>query len=130
LAAEAAKFEFIRAAMPPIGQGAAQMLQLSRQFPQHGQWVTYEGLQSSTDTTLARLCRFLGVSDSETIVVECVERSRFERMSGGRKPGETDLTSFHRTGQVGTWRDTLTEEMNALILEQLGWTFPHFGWTP
>jgi hypothetical protein len=27
-------------------------------------------------------------------------------------------------------RDILTPEMNQVILAQLGWMFPHFGWRP
>jgi hypothetical protein len=29
---------------------------------------------------------------------------------------------------VGDWRSTLTPEMNRLVLQELGWMFPLFGW--
>jgi hypothetical protein len=31
---------------------------------------------------------------------------------------------------VGGWMSTLTPEMNELILRELGWMFPVFGWKP
>lgn len=36
---------------------------------------------------------------------------------------------FLRKGVVGDWRTTIPEPINALILNRLGWTFGHFGWT-
>jgi hypothetical protein len=51
-------------------------------------------------------------------------------MSGGRHQGQAKEGAFLRKGVAGDWRSTLTPEMNALVLKDLGWMFPHFGWEP
>ena len=30
----------------------------------------------------------------------------------------------------GDWRTTFSTEMNAMILQSLGWMYPQFGWRP
>jgi hypothetical protein len=41
-----------------------------------------------------------------------------------------DRRAFYRKGVAGDWRSTLTEDMGALIVTELGWMYPQFGWTP
>ena len=64
------------------------------------------------------------------MVDEAVAKSSFAAMSGGRQAGSTQNGSFFRKGVVGDWRSTLTPEMNDMIMREMGWMFPHFGWTP
>jgi hypothetical protein len=47
-----------------------------------------------------------------------------------RAAGVTQDGSFFRKGVVGDWRPTLTPAMSDIILHDLDWTFPAFGWTP
>ena len=72
--------------------------------------VRYEDLHDHPGRELARLARFMGVDDSEPVLARCIESASFERLSGGRSPGEHDPTSFFRKGIAGEWRSLFGEE--------------------
>lgn len=126
----AAKDAFIRSALPSLAEGARAMLALREQHPAHARIVTYEALQSAPAPALAELFRFLGVSDDTDIVTSCLARTSFATQTGGRPAGTVQNGSFFRSGRAGDWRSTLTPAMNDLMLRELGWMFPHFGWQP
>jgi len=126
----AAKTAFIASALDSLDNGARTMLGLAKQFPSDCLTVTYERMRAATPPVAAELFRFLGVADSDDIVANCVARTSFTALSGGRAPGETQDGSFFRKGVVGDWRSTFTPEMNALMLRRLGWMYPSFGWVP
>jgi hypothetical protein len=126
----AAKIAFLRGAFPSIAEGARSMLALARQHPADCTIVTYEALRHAPAPELARLFRFLGVSDAEAIVADCLARTEFKVMAGGRAAGQEKSGSFFRKGVAGGWTSTLTQAMNELVLQELGWMFPHFGWQP
>lgn len=124
----AAKTAFLRSAFPSLQQGTRTMLALAEQDPADCMIVTYEVLRSEPAPTAARLFRLLGVSDDDAVVADCVARTSFAALSGGRPSGVTQNGSFFRKGVVGDWPSTLSPEMNAMILAELGWMFPRFGW--
>jgi hypothetical protein len=126
----AAKTEFIRTAFPSLNEGARTMLALREKFPSHCTIVTYERMHAATAPVAAELFGFLGVADDDAVVAECVARTSFAAMSGGRAPGERREGSFFRSGVVGDWTTTFDAGMNAMMLRELGWMYPHFGWTP
>jgi Sulfotransferase family len=126
----AAKTAFITSAFPALDNGARTMLTLVDQFPPDCMNVTYEQMRAATAPVAAALFRFLGVAAGDDLVADCVARTSFGALSGGRSPGEVQSGSFFRKGVVGDWRSTFTAEMNAMILGKLGWMYPHFGWTP
>lgn len=72
--------------------------------------VRYEDLHADTLGRAAEIFRFIGVSDEPADVSAATEASSFERLSGGRKKGEKDAASHYRRGEVGGWRDELSEE--------------------
>ena len=92
--------------------------------------VTYESLLRAAVPILAHLCRFLGVRDDSEIIADCVARTRFAVSTGGRAAGIAQDGAFLRKGVAGDWTATLTPAMNEMVLDQLGWMFPRFGWTP
>lgn len=126
----AAKTAFIRSALPSLAEGARAMIALSQNRPEHCVTVTYEGLRRSPEPTLARLFRFLGVSDRKELVEDCLAQTSFAALTRGRPAGVEQSGSFFRKGVVGDWTSTLTPEMNEMVLRELGWMFPHFGWPP
>jgi hypothetical protein len=126
----AAKTAFIASALDSLDNGARTMLGLAKQFPADCMNVTYERMRAATASVAAELFRFLGVADSDDIVADCVARTSFATLSGGRAPGQTQDGSFFRKGVVGDWRSTFTPEMSALMLRRLGWMYPSFGWVP
>lgn len=67
----------------------------------------YESLLAEPHAGVARLLGFLGVDDSASAVERCVAAASFERLSGGRSPGQADQASHFRKGVAGDWREGL-----------------------
>jgi LPS sulfotransferase NodH len=126
----AAKMEFLRGAMPSLAQGARAMIAFGEHNPDSYAMVTYEALQRDPQPVVAGLFRLLGVSDESAVVADCLQRTSFAVATGGRPAGVAANGSFFRKGIAGDWRSTLTPAMNDLMIQELGWMFPHFGWEP
>lgn len=71
--------------------------------------VRYEDMHSFPEIEVKRMLSFLRVDDSESSINKCINASTFESLSGGRKRGQIDENSHYRRGEVGGWRDSLTE---------------------
>ncbi len=124
-----AKRAFVRLALPSLHNGTQAVLALRKAYPPDCLLVTYEQMRGTPAPIAARLFRFLGVSDADRIVTECVAQTSFAAMSGGPSlVGEAERP-FLRKGVVGDWRSTLTPDMNEMILQALEWSFIEFGWT-
>jgi hypothetical protein len=126
----AAKIAFIASALSSLDNGARTMFALNEQYPADCMIVTYEHMREAPVLVATQLFRFLGVAHDDAVVAECVARSSFTALSGGRAPGVTQDGSFFRKGVSGDWGATFTPEMNAMMLNALGWMFPRFGWKP
>ena len=70
--------------------------------------IRYEALLEDGVAELGRIFRFLGADDSPDIARRCLEAQDFERLTGGRKPGDEDSNAFLRSGTAGGWRDVFT----------------------
>ncbi len=127
---DTAKAGFIRLALPSLQAGTRQTLALRERYPADCMVVTYESLRAAPEREAAALFRFLGVSDHADTVAQAVARTAFTALSGGRPPGTPQDGAFLRSGIVGGWRATFTPAMSDLILNELGWAFPLFGWQP
>jgi hypothetical protein len=123
-----AKTGFIRSALPSLAQGGRAMLSLCETMPADCMVVTYEALLKAPVPEAVRLFRFLGVAHDEAVVADCIARTSFAAMTGGRPAGTEQNGAFFRKGVAGDWRSTLSPAMNDMVLAELGWTFPHFGW--
>lgn len=121
---------FLHSALPSLSEGARVVQSFGQQHAEALRVVTYERLRQAPAPAVAEIFRFLGLAADEDIVADCLERTSFVKASGGRPPGVAQNGAFVRNGMVGDWRTTLTPEMNDLILRELGWMFPYFGWTP
>jgi hypothetical protein len=126
----AAKFAFIRLALPSLDQGARAIIDLAERFPADFMLVTYENLRRTPQLLVSNMFRFLSVSDASHIVADCVARTSFAALSGGREAGTEQNGAFFRKGVAGDWASTLAPEMSQLVSRELGWMFPHFGWKP
>lgn len=124
-----AKFAMIQRALPSLNDGARTMLELRRKTPDSCTIVTYEAMHAAPAAVAADLFRFLGVSDQDDIVACCVAETSFAAQAG-RPAGEGRNGTFLRKGIVGDWRSTLSPETSDMILRELGWMFPEFGWMP
>ena len=123
-----AKIAFIRSALPSLGEGARAMLAFGDRHPSAYRLVTYERLLQEPRPAIAGLFRFLDLADDGETVDACLARTSFAAATGGRPAGVAQNGAFLRKGVAGDWRSTLTAEMNDLVLRDLGWSFPHFGW--
>jgi hypothetical protein len=92
--------------------------------------VRYEDLVRDPSGELARVFRFLGAATDETRLADIVRRSSFEALSGGRKPGVEDQSSFYRKGAPGDWCNHLTEEALAIVTEECGPALRLAGYAP
>ncbi len=119
---------FFRHALPSIAAGMRAMMTFEAEQPASYRMVTYEGLRRNPETVIADLFEFLGVSHDPETVRACLSDTSFSKVTGGREAGMGQNGAFLRKGVVGDWRTTLTPEMNDLILRELGWMFPYFGW--
>jgi len=124
----AAKHAFIKAALPSLGEGARAMMTFGERHPQDYALVTYEELLRDPAPKLAALFRLLGVSDREEVVADCIAKTNFKTLSGGREPGDAKDGAFFRKGVAGEWRATFSAEMNREVLREVGWMFSTFGW--
>jgi hypothetical protein len=125
---EAEKTAYVTTAAAVIGDGARNMITLQDRYPGDSMIVTYEALHHTPTAIVSRLFQFLDVPDGDAIVNECLARTAFAAQTGGRMQGEEATRAFHRKGVIGGWEATLTPDMNALVLRELGWMFPRFGW--
>jgi hypothetical protein len=123
-----AKSAFVRSAVAAVGQFLRALLDLRRRFPADAMIVTYEDLSCTPDTALAQMFRFLGVTDATEVVARSIEQTRFASMNGGRPSGEERSGSFFRKGVAGDWVTTLTPELSAMVVKEIGWMFAEFGW--
>jgi hypothetical protein len=124
----AAKLKFVRDACPQLHEGARRMLALRETFPADSMIVTYETMLAEPARIAGELFRFLGVAVSDEIVADTVRRTSFSALAGGRAAGAEQSGVFFRKGVAGDWHTTLDSETGALIVRELGWMFPKFGW--
>ncbi len=91
--------------------------------------IRYEDLLAEPER-IADVFRFLGVNDSLEIVRACVEANTFERLSQGRKRGETDATSHFRKGEAGDWVNHFTLEDRLAFVGVAGTDLIDLGYEP
>jgi len=125
---DASPMDFILHSLGPMIQGTKAMLALCSQYPSACAIVSYEALIADPKTSVSRLFDFLGVESTSNIVDACLAKTAFSSLSGGRAPGEGRNSEFFRKGVVGDWKETLTPEINRVILDAMGEWFPFFGW--
>jgi hypothetical protein len=90
--------------------------------------LRYEDLLADTPRQARRLLEFIGANAGDKIVSSCVEASSFEAMSGGRRRGEEDVTSFVRKGTAGDWGRWLTDEQATRFDECAGEMLERLGY--
>ncbi|MFQ5460535.1 MAG: sulfotransferase [Anaerolineae bacterium] len=66
--------------------------------------VRYERLHADPAGQVRRMLAHLGLPADEETTSRAVSEASFERLTGGRTPGQEDPASFFRKGAVGDWR--------------------------
>ena len=103
---------FLETSAQQWAQETAKGHAAAERWPEQVVELRYEDLLEHPTAALARLARFLGVSDDPGVLEECLAAADFGKLSGGRSPGEEERGSFFRKGVAGDWRehfDPLTE---------------------
>ncbi|XP_042263832.1 cytosolic sulfotransferase 3-like [Thunnus albacares] len=82
-------------------------------------YLFYEDLIENTEQELSRLCSFLGLSPSEELKKQVIEKVLFDNMKKNKMVnGSNDevfdfkISPFMRKGKVGDWRNHFTVEQN------------------
>eukprot|EP00064_Thunnus_orientalis_P001938 superscaffoldBa00000133_g1942 len=82
-------------------------------------YLFYEDLIENTERELSRLCSFLGLSPSDELKKQVIEKVLFDNMKKNKMVnGSNDevfdfkISPFMRKGKVGDWRNHFTVEQN------------------
>lgn len=110
----------------------SQRLRKGRAFadrcPERYREVRYEDLHGDPVAVIRSMLSFLGADDSAESIAACREAGSFERLSGGRKRGDEDGTSFYRKGVPGNWKTALDDESLAVFEEHAGDFLRKYGY--
>jgi Sulfotransferase domain len=90
--------------------------------------VRYEDMHRDDGNIVRRCLEHIGVDNSESSVELCVQSGSFEKLSGGRKRGETDSKSFYRSGTVGDWQNHLEPSLARRCCQAVKSLMDHFGY--
>lgn len=89
--------------VPGWARHVLNVRQAARECGAHLHEVRYERLIQEGPAEAAALFEALGVDASTARVAQALEACRFEKLSGGRKPGESDAGSHFRSGTARQW---------------------------
>jgi len=96
-------------------------LRAEERWPEKFMRVRYEDLAEDGTTTIRRLFDFLDISIDNQRADGIRDATRFERYSGGRRPGEPGGEGrFYRLGIVGGWQRSLSPVDQSVTLEAAG----------
>ena len=96
-----------------------QYIQLSEKKPTSVLMVRYENLKLDSKSELNKILGFLGAKHSSILVDRILKRNSFGKLSGGRREGEEDTSSFFRKGIIGDWKNHF-DEGNVEVFKQYG----------
>jgi hypothetical protein len=88
--------------------------------------LRYEDLLDRPHETVAAVFNFLGVDTAPAAA--CIEAASFEKLSGGRKPGQEDQASFFRKGIKGDWRNHMDAELERAFVKATGGLMAELGY--
>lgn len=96
--------------------------------PERCHMLRYEDLITSGPSTLESLFRFLEVDASDHIVEGCLSGAAFETLSGGRKRGQENPSSFFRKGTIGDWKNHFDKTSEKAFVEIAGSWLARLGY--
>lgn len=86
-------------------------------------WLKYEDMKKNLAATIRNMVEFLGLQTSEKEIADITESAQFEKMkenpkvnlAGEKSPFDSKISPYMRSGTVGSWMGTISEEENAEI---------------
>jgi hypothetical protein len=85
-------------------------LRFKQKFPQNYHEVRYWELKQKPVEAMEGILNFLGASYTQEIIQQMYDAASFKKLSGGRKAGEEDNSSFFRKGIIGDWKNHFDEK--------------------
>jgi len=98
--------------------------------PQRYFELRYEDLHAEPEPWIRRLLTFLEVDATDEAVARCRRDGSFERLSGGRQPGQEDPNSHFRKGIVGDWRNHFDQGCIETFMAHGGQMLRALGYEP
>lgn len=90
--------------------------------------VKYESLLDKPCDTVRQVFSYLSVDAADETVTRCVDETSFEKLSGGRRPGQEDRDSFYRKGVSGDWKNALDAKSLAIVDQHAGPLLARLGY--
>ncbi len=90
--------------------------------------VRYEDMLDNTLDIVTKVAEHFELDSRRETIQRIVTANSFERLSRGRKRGDTDYKSFFRSGTSGNWKRYLTPEINELYKDIIGDFLIEFGY--
>jgi len=90
--------------------------------------VRYKDMLDDTLDIVTRVAEHFELDSRRETIQSIVTANSFEKLSGGRKRGDTDNKSFFRSGTSGNWKICLTSELNELYKDIIGEFLIEFGY--
>lgn len=100
-------------------------------FPVH--LIRYEDMHQQAEETFTNTARFAGLSDNPQQIQQALTFSTFDKLKNqeqeqGYTGKASGAKSFFRQGQVGTWRNVLTDKQINLIIQNHSKTMKQYGY--
>jgi hypothetical protein len=100
-------------------------MQAARQFfPERTCAISYEEMLEREADVIRETLGFLGIDASDHHVDACSKAGSFERLSGDRRRGEIDESSFYRRGEAHTYGQYLSAEQIDWSMAYLDANYP------
>lgn len=88
--------------------------------PNLGMMVRYEDLKKETYNVFKKITEHYELPADKKTLKYIIEKYSFENLSGGRRKGEENRSSFFRKGISGDWKNYFNNEIRECFKEEIG----------
>lgn len=81
--------------------------------------IRYEDLILDEENLFTKISEYCKIDVSPTKLKKIISENSFKNKTG-RQPGQEDITSHHRKGIVGDWKNNFTDRINSEFKKQFG----------
>lgn len=91
-------------------------------------FIRYEDMLADTRAVMTQVAEHFQLDSSDETIASIVHTHSFDRLSGGRTPGQMESQSFFRKGVSGDWMTYYTPELRAAYKNEIGTFLIDFGY--